>query len=48
MELNDSTYELFAAKYYNNVNCVDMLEFYEDLNRIKYLKKLFKKYHTTR
>lgn len=44
MKLNEKNFELFAAKYYDNPNCVDMIEFYEDLNRIKYLKKLFKKY----
>jgi len=45
--LNDKNFMLFAAKYYDNTNCVDILEFHDDLNRIKYLKRLFKKYSDT-
>lgn len=41
MKLNDGTFNLFAAKYYDNQNCLSQEEFLEDLNRIKYLKKLF-------
>lgn len=41
MILNDNTFNLFAAKYYENQNCLSQDEFLEDLNRIKYLKKLF-------
>lgn len=44
-KLDDSNFTLFAAKSYDNPNCVDTQEFEDDLNRIKYLKKLFKKYH---
>lgn len=42
--LDDSNFILFAAKHYDNPNCMDMLEFEEDLNRIKYIKRLFSKY----
>ena len=45
--LNDKNFMLFAAHYYDNKNCVDILEFHDDLNRIKYLKRLFKKYRET-
>jgi len=45
--LNEKNFMLFAAKYYDNANCVDILEFHDDLNRIKYLKRLFKKYSDT-
>tara|TARA_R110001583_G_scaffold172275_1_gene326033 strand:+ start:241 stop:630 length:390 start_codon:yes stop_codon:yes gene_type:complete len=45
--LNDKNFMLFAAKFYDNKNCVDILEFHDDLNRIKYLKRLFKKYRET-
>ena len=45
--LNEKNFMLFAAKYYDNANCVDILEFHDDLNRIKYLKRLFKKYNDT-
>ena len=42
--LDDSNFMLFAAKFYDNPNCMDQLEFEEDLNRIQYIKRLFKKY----
>ena len=34
-------------KAYNNPNCMDLDEFQEDLKRIKYIKRLFKKYLDT-
>lgn len=43
-ELTDGNFNLYAAKYYINVNCVDEEEFQEDLNRIKYIKRLFTRY----
>lgn len=47
MQLNDNNFSLFAAKYYNNPNCTDILEFHDDLNRIKYVKRLLKGYNET-
>ena len=47
MQLNDNNFSLFAAKYYNNPNCTDILEFHDDLNRIKYVKRLLKVYKET-
>jgi hypothetical protein len=44
MQLNDNNFSLFAAKYYDNPNCTDILEFHDDLNRIKYVKRLLKGY----
>jgi len=44
MQLNENNFSLFAAKYYNNPNCTDILEFHDDLNRIKYVKRLLKGY----
>ena len=41
--LNESNFTLFAAKYYDNPNG-DQIEFKEDLDRIKYIKRLFRKY----
>jgi len=38
---------LFAAKYYENAHCTDLLEFHDDLKRIRYIKRLFKKYEQT-
>jgi hypothetical protein len=42
--LDDSNFMLYAAKYYDNPSCMDQYEFEEDLNRIKYIKRLFRKY----
>ena len=38
---------MFAMKNYDNPQCVDIDEFYSDVNRIKYIKRLFRKYTTT-
>ena len=48
MKLNNSTFELFAAKYYDNPSCTDTAEFEDDLNRIKYIRRLFSKYKLKR
>jgi len=42
--LNNNTYLMYAMKNYNNPQCIGMEEFQEDLNRIKYIKRLFRKY----
>ena len=44
MKLEESTFMLYASKYYDNPNCHSIEEFEEDLQRIKYIKKLFSKY----
>jgi len=46
-ELTEENFELFAAKNYNNPQCVDIEEFHEDLARFKYLKRLLRKYIQT-
>ena len=38
---------MFAIKNYNNPQCEGELEFHDDLNRFKYIKRLFKKYFET-
>ena len=38
---------LFAQKHYDNPTLEKEAEFYDDLKRIKYLKRLFRKYHLT-
>ena len=43
MKLGESAFLLYAAKYYENPNG-DQIEFEEDLDRIKYIKRLFRKY----
>ena len=46
-DLTAKNYVMFAMKNYDNPQCLDIEEFYSDLNRIKYLKRLFKRYVTT-
>ena len=46
-ELNDNNYILFAIKHYDNPQAVGEKEFYDDMKRFKYLKRLFKKHSTT-
>jgi hypothetical protein len=43
-QLDETNFMLYAAKHYDNPSCFDTLEFYEDLNRFKYLKRLFSRY----
>jgi len=45
IELTDSNFALFAAKHYDNPQCVDTQEFLDDLKRFAYLKRAFSKYH---
>lgn len=42
--LTDQNFILFAAKHYDNPDCHTVEEFHEDLNKLKYLKKIFKRY----
>ncbi len=42
--LDDSNFILYAAKHYDNPQCFDTSEFYEDLKRFKYIKRLINKY----
>jgi len=44
--LNNENYILFAMKHYDNPQCENVDEFHDDLNRTKYLKRLFKKYQS--
>jgi hypothetical protein len=44
MKLEESTFLLYAAKYYDNPHCHDIAEFEEDLKRFQYLRKLFGRY----
>lgn len=46
-KLDESNFLLFAAKHYDNPQCFDTIEFYEDLNRFKYIKRLFNKFKET-
>lgn len=44
-KLDDSNFLLYAAANYQNSQYYNTDEFYEDLNRFKYLKKLLYRYH---
>lgn len=46
-KLDDSNFILYCAKNYDNPHCHDTNEFYEDLRRIKYIKKLITRYVIT-
>lgn len=43
-ELNSKNFLLFAAKNYVNSQCMTQEEFEDDLQRFKYLKRLFNRY----
>lgn len=43
-KLDASNFLLYAAKHYDNPQCFDTLEFYEDLKRFKYIKRLINRY----
>lgn len=43
-ELNEDNYIIFAIKYYDNPQCATKDDFYEDLKKFKYIKRLFKRY----
>lgn len=47
IKLDDANYMMFAMKHYENPQCSSVEEFHEDMNRIKYLKRLLRKYKTT-
>jgi hypothetical protein len=46
-ELNENNYLLFAIKFYNNPQALTKEDFEDDLKRIKYVKRLLKRYKTT-
>lgn len=43
-ELDEKNFFLYAAKNYYSPRCIDAEEFYEDIKRFKYLKRLIKRY----
>jgi hypothetical protein len=43
-ELNEDNYLLFAIKFYDNPQSVTMEDFESDLKRIRYVKRLLKRY----
>ena len=47
-KLTTDNINMFAMKHYDNPTCIDEKEFLDDMKRFKYLKRLFRKYDTTR
>ena len=43
-ELNEDNYMMFAIKHYDNPHAVTQEDFYEDLKKFKYIKRLLKRY----
>ena len=43
-DLNDDNFLMFAMREYNNMQCTDVEEYYDDLKKIKYIKRLFNVY----
>ena len=46
-ELNEGNYQLFAIKFYDNPQAVTKDDFESDLKRIRYIKRLLKRYKNT-
>ena len=46
-ELNEENFTLFAIRHYDNPQCTSTEEFYEDIRRFRYLKRLLKRYDRT-
>ena len=43
-DLNEGNFLIYSMKEYNNIQCIDVEEFYDDLKKIKYIKRLFNIY----
>ena len=46
-EINDDNYLLFAIKYYENPHAITREDFEDDLKKIKYVKRLLRRYLNT-
>lgn len=42
--IDETNFLLYAAKHYDNPQCYDTIEFYDDLKRFKYIKRLLNRY----
>ena len=43
-DLNEKNFLLYAMKEYDNRQCVQVEEFYDDLKKVKYIKRLLNQY----
>ena len=46
-KISERSFLLHAMKFYDNPQCVNLSEFEEDLKRIKYVKRLIKRYRAS-
>ena len=46
-DITDDNFLMYAMKEYNDIQCTDIEEFYDDLKKIKYIKRLFNIYKNT-
>ena len=44
IQLTEKNLLMYAMKYYDNPQCSDISEFYDDMKRINYIKRLFARY----
>jgi hypothetical protein len=47
-ELTEDNFIMFAVKNYDNPSCKGMDEFYDDLKRFKYIKRLLRKHNVVK
>lgn len=45
-DLNEDNVSLYQMKSYDNPHCHTVEEFMDDMKRVKYIKRLFYRYHT--
>ena len=43
-KLTEENYQIYAMQHYDNQECNSVEDFYEDINRIKYVKRLYRRY----
>ena len=43
-ELTNEIYLMYALLHYDNPHCVDIKEYFEDVRKLKYIKRLFNRY----
>jgi ribosome-interacting GTPase 1 len=43
-DLTEENFLMFSMREYNNMQCTDIEEFYEELKKVKYIKRLFNIY----
>ena len=46
-KITSANVNMFAIRHYDNPHCESETEFYDDMKRFKYIKRLFRKYHET-